>query len=375
MNKLNEKDEAFLRVGVTYAVFQEIGFEPATTSRLPAILHNIRPSGNTSMRDAVLQSALLLIELGKLMQKIGTHDIWNIVNIVLTDGDDTSSKNHIDETCEAMLSIGAHLPIKNLKTFFIGVDLQPNSKAAIEIAAMVISGDKNTEYMNVNDAKIEEVFEKIKISLRILQITQAVAAQNDQGTFVAVRQQIKQVLLAEKQFFVVLFTLDMSGSMSGYRWAKVCNSVNKFVQFLGPEDLVCGIAFNENVSILTRPFKTNAPPPPPPMRPIQYYDNRMPQNYYGPPVGYGNMNPMPPNYYGPPVVHAKVRCDGCYMDPVMGKRYKCRVCPDFDYCENCMKKYGAQHRHNFMMFRAPNSPPEDADVVLNDCEGFCCTIF
>ena len=150
-----------------------------------------------------------------------------------------------------------------MKTFFIGVDLQPNSKAAVEIAAMVISGGKNAEYMNVNDAKIEEVFEKIKISLRILQITQAVAAQNDQGTFVAVRQQIKQVLLAEKQFFVVLFTLDMSGSMSGYRWAKVCNSVNKFVQLLGPEDLVCGIAFNENVSILTRPLKTNAAPLPP----------------------------------------------------------------------------------------------------------------
>ena len=105
MNKLNEKDEAFLQLGVSYAVFQEIGFKPASTSRLPAILHNIRPSENISMRDVVLQSALILIELGKVMQKIGTHGIWNIVNIVLTDVDDTSSKNHIDETCKAMLSI------------------------------------------------------------------------------------------------------------------------------------------------------------------------------------------------------------------------------------------------------------------------------
>jgi uncharacterized protein YegL len=347
MNNSNQDDEALLRVGVTYAIFKEIGFEPAPSSRLPALLRNIKPTGSTSMRDAVLESALLLIELGKIMQKIGTSNIWNVVNIVLTDGDDTSSKSPLDDTCRAMLSIGSVIPVKNLKTFYIGVGLAPNSNAAKEIAAMVICGGKNAQYMNVEDAKIEEVFEKIKISLGILERTQAVAAQNSQGTFMAVRQQVNPVLLAQKQLFIVLFTLDISGSMSGGRWTKVCNSVKKFVQFLGPEDLVCGVAFNEKVSILTIPLK----------KPLTSH--------------YNNSNSLPENNLA---IHGNVRCDGCFQDPVVGKRYKCRVCPDFDYCESCMKRFGGTHGHSFMMFRTQNSRPEEVDD--KPCASFCkCTIF
>lgn len=361
MNKQQEED-ALLRVGVTIGVLNKIGFEPSPSSRLPSILRNISPTGSTSMRDAVLESALLLIELGKMMEKMGTNGIWNVVNIVLTDGDDTSSKASLRDTCGALSQIGEHIPVQVLKTFYIGVGLENNSKAAREISEMVRSQGKNAEYLNVEAAKIEEVFEKIKISLGIIQRTQAVAGQNEEGqAFVAVRQQKKAFVMAQKQMFIVLFTLDISGSMSGGRWSKVCNSVDRFVDFLGPEDLVCGVSFNETVNILTLPLRTT-----------QNYIQPAPNRQQPPQLPYYNQGNQLQNN----VAHSNVRCDGCYMDPVVGRRFKCRVCPDFDYCDVCFKKFGTQHRHAFMMFRTENSRPEEPPAQEDPCMDVCkCTIF
>jgi hypothetical protein len=40
-------------------------------------------------------------------------------------------------------------------------------------------------------------------------------------------------------------------------------------------------------------------------------------------------------------VHPSVQCDGCGMHPLIGPRYKCAVCKDFDLCESCFN--GAVH--------------------------------
>lgn len=32
------------------------------------------------------------------------------------------------------------------------------------------------------------------------------------------------------------------------------------------------------------------------------------------------------------VVHTHVTCDECHAHPIVGIRYKCVVCPDFDVC-------------------------------------------
>jgi len=36
-------------------------------------------------------------------------------------------------------------------------------------------------------------------------------------------------------------------------------------------------------------------------------------------------------------VHSFIKCDGCGANPLPGIRYKCTVCPDFDFCEGCKK--------------------------------------
>ena len=34
-------------------------------------------------------------------------------------------------------------------------------------------------------------------------------------------------------------------------------------------------------------------------------------------------------------VHTGITCDNCSMSPIVGKRFKCMTCPDFDLCEKC----------------------------------------
>ena len=44
-------------------------------------------------------------------------------------------------------------------------------------------------------------------------------------------------------------------------------------------------------------------------------------------------------------IHMNVTCDGCGVHPLVGVRYKCAVCPNFDFCENCEKKEALKHGH------------------------------
>ncbi|XP_067620226.1 protein ref(2)P isoform X2 [Eurosta solidaginis] len=51
------------------------------------------------------------------------------------------------------------------------------------------------------------------------------------------------------------------------------------------------------------------------------------------------------------VIHARVECDECGLNPLVGFRYKCIQCPDFDLCQRCESK----HKHpEHMMIRMPN---------------------
>jgi hypothetical protein len=57
--------------------------------------------------------------------------------------------------------------------------------------------------------------------------------------------------------------------------------------------------------------------------------------------------------------HISVRCDGCNMKPIVGDRYKCSVCDDFDFCSNCEEFNSnledAGHTHPFIRIRKPIS--------------------
>ena len=53
------------------------------------------------------------------------------------------------------------------------------------------------------------------------------------------------------------------------------------------------------------------------------------------------------------VSHSHTMCMGCAMIPIVGVRYKCKVCKDFDFCENCYNENKENHQHDFEKIEKP----------------------
>lgn len=64
------------------------------------------------------------------------------------------------------------------------------------------------------------------------------------------------------------------------------------------------------------------------------------------------------------VVHAHVTCDECHTSPIVGIRYKCVVCPDFDVCEKCEAK--STHSHPFLKIKHLHQTPIKIFAVIDD---------
>ena len=71
-------------------------------------------------------------------------------------------------------------------------------------------------------------------------------------------------------------------------------------------------------------------------------------------------------------VHMFVECDGCGKCPIVGARYKCVVCEDFDYCEECEMKYcDSQHCHPFIKISRPELNPRSILCCVGDwCQDY-----
>lgn len=58
----------------------------------------------------------------------------------------------------------------------------------------------------------------------------------------------------------------------------------------------------------------------------------------------------------PAVVHPRVTCDGCGVHPMVGVRYKCTICHDFDFCEQC--EATKPHPHAWIKIDHPSKAPK-----------------
>jgi hypothetical protein len=65
------------------------------------------------------------------------------------------------------------------------------------------------------------------------------------------------------------------------------------------------------------------------------------------------------------IVHRGVICDGC-NGPIIGARYKCAICEDFDYCEKCEEKSNSGHGHPLLKINRPEMCPTDIKCIIND---------
>ena len=64
------------------------------------------------------------------------------------------------------------------------------------------------------------------------------------------------------------------------------------------------------------------------------------------------------------IVHPGVICDGC-NGPIIGTRYKCTICEDFDFCEKCEEKNNGDHGHPLLKIQTPDMCPVAIKCILN----------
>lgn len=67
-----------------------------------------------------------------------------------------------------------------------------------------------------------------------------------------------------------------------------------------------------------------------------------------------------------PAVHARVICDGCGCNPIVGVRYKCAVRDDFDLCESCEASGNYDQGHPMLKINTPAQAPAAIMVVLKE---------
>jgi len=86
-----------------------------------------------------------------------------------------------------------------------------------------------------------------------------------------------------------------------------------------------------------------------------------------PPVP-GAMPPPPPPTGSFP--HTGVSCDGCHCNPIVGMRFKCCCCPNYDLCSTCMAKPGIHDAtHAFAQIPFPVPPRCAAKICRRTLKG------
>jgi len=72
-----------------------------------------------------------------------------------------------------------------------------------------------------------------------------------------------------------------------------------------------------------------------------------------------------PKKSGNKEIHSTVTCDKCGTFPIVGIRYKCMDCPNFDLCEKCEESKYLEHEHNFLKIRKPLQNSGDIYKVID----------
>ena len=163
---------------------------------------------------------------------------------MLTDGADNRSQHTLTDTQRIFLQLGREIG-DICTTYFIGIGLGYQEKAQLQSIAD-LGGDAAQLY-NCQDVQLTDIFDRIKVQIGI---RRDVAVVTD-GTSYLAAQRDQLYLTAEHQKFLVLFTIDKSGSMSGGRWRRVCGAINGFCQGMGQNDILGVILFNEKVVCIT----------------------------------------------------------------------------------------------------------------------------
>jgi hypothetical protein len=68
--------------------------------------------------------------------------------------------------------------------------------------------------------------------------------------------------------------------------------------------------------------------------------------------------------YYPNEQHTSVQCDGCNVNPIIGVRYKCSICKDFDFCQECEEN--KNHPHAFLKIKKSGTAPKSIFTIIDE---------
>jgi hypothetical protein len=76
-----------------------------------------------------------------------------------------------------------------------------------------------------------------------------------------------------------------------------------------------------------------------------------------------------PQAQGKEAVHRGITCDGCGVNPIVGVRYQCTVCPNFDLCKSCEAKGEHAPTHPMLQLRGSPNAGEAVhqNIQCNNC--------
>ena len=83
--------------------------------------------------------------------------------------------------------------------------------------------------------------------------------------------------------------------------------------------------------------------------------------------------PKMPNFKGPDYEHKNIKCEKCLTQPIIGVRYKCSQCDNYNLCEKCEEENNEQsfhdEEHNFIKIRKPidDSKEPEEKIYSYDC--------
>lgn len=66
----------------------------------------------------------------------------------------------------------------------------------------------------------------------------------------------------------------------------------------------------------------------------------------------------------PALKHSGIVCDGCKVTPIIGVRYKCANCNDYDLCEQCEKKASSIHNPSHVFIKLNTPLPQNYSYPL-----------
>ena len=73
---------------------------------------------------------------------------------------------------------------------------------------------------------------------------------------------------------------------------------------------------------------------------------------------------LPKMIKGKTKIHKGIACKGCGIKSIIGNRFKCAICPSFDYCQKCEEKNKDLHLHPFIKIYSPELAPIDIKCEL-----------